>query len=329
MRKKFPHKLHLSSIRRSFIGEALVRLKTHSRLEAKLRAGEFVITAETTPPDAASAAAVLDKASCLKNNVDALNVTDGAGARAHMSAFAAATILAQDGFEPVLQFTVRDRNRLAIQGEMIGAAALGISNILCLHGDSVTKGDQPNAKSVEDLDSIGLIATAHRLREEGSLPSGRVIDPTPALYIGAADMPHDPGPDFSPAKLEAKIDAGADFFQTQFAYDLEVLERYMSRLRGYGITDRAHFIIGVGPLTSAKSARWMNEKLFGVYVPEHVIERLENASNAADEGKRICLELIDGFRQVTGVAGAHVMTPRGEQVIANTLAELRAPAPVL
>ncbi len=297
-------------------------MKTMSRLEAKLSAGEFVMTAETTPPDAATEGAVLDKTACLKGMVDAINVTDGAGARTHMSAFAAATILARHGFESVLQFTVRDRNRLAIQGEMIGAAALGINNILCLYGDSVSKGDQPEAKSVEDIDSIGLIETARLLRDEGCLPSGRTIDPPPRLFIGAAETPRDPGPDFSPDKIETKIAAGADFFQTQFAYDLDVLQRYMTRLGEYGIPERAHFIIGVGPLTSAKSARWMNDNLFGVFVPEHVVARLEGASDQAAEGQRICLELIEGFRQIPGVAGAHVMAPRGEQVIAETLAEL-------
>ena len=299
-------------------------MKSSGRLEAKLRAKKFVVTAEITPPDASSEAAVLAKVEGLLGLVDAVNVTDGAGARAHMSAFAAAVILARHGLEPILQYTVRDRNRLAIQGEMIGAPALGIPNLLCLHGDSITKGDQPEAKAVEDLDSRGLLTTARMLRDEGKLPSGRAIDPAPKLFIGAADSPRDPGPDFSTKGLEAKIAAGADFFQTQFVYDIEVLKRYMERLRDAGVTENAFFIVGVGPLSSAKSARWMRENLFGVHVPDAVIARLEGAADQAAEGRRICAELIEGFRQVPGVSGAHLMSPAGSKAIALTLKDMGA-----
>jgi methylenetetrahydrofolate reductase (NADPH) len=206
---------------------------------------------------------------------------------------------------------------------------LGIPNLLCLHGDAITKGDQPDAKPVEDLDSRGLMATARMLRDEGKLPSGRVIDPPPRLFIGAADSPRDPGADFNTKGLEAKIAAGCDFFQTQFVYDLGVLERYMARLRDAGITERAFFIVGVGPLSSAKSARWMRENLFGVHVPDAVIARLEAAADQAEEGRRICAELIEGFRQVRGVSGAHIMSPTGSKAIAATLALLGSrPAPV-
>jgi methylenetetrahydrofolate reductase (NADPH) len=168
---------------------------SNGRLEALLRSGAFVMTAETSPPDAAAQAAVLERAGCLKGLADAVNVTDGAGARAHMSAFACAVVLAQHGIEPVLQFTMRDRNRLALQGDLIGAATLGIPNILCLHGDDPKNGDQPETKAVYDIDSRGLMATARRLREQGTLPTGRAIVPPPRLFIGAADAPQDPKPD--------------------------------------------------------------------------------------------------------------------------------------
>ncbi len=296
--------------------------RSDGRLEAKLRAGEFVLTAEMTPPDAASEGAVLDRFQPLQGLVDAINVTDGAGARAHMSAFAAAVIMARAGIEPILQFTVRDKNRLAIAGELIGAPALGIPSILCLHGDAIAKGDQPDAKAVEDIDSRGLMSLARQLRDEGKLPSGREIKPAPRLLIGAAETPKDPGPDFNVKGIEAKIAAGADFFQTQFVYDLAVLERYMARLREAGITERAFFIIGVGPLASAKSARWMRENLFGVSIPDHVIERLDRAQDQAAEGRRICCELIQGMRGIQGVAGAHLMSPVGIKSIALTLQEL-------
>ena len=165
------------------------------RLEALLRAGEFAITAETSPPDAGTAEPVLARAGCFKGHADAVNVTDGAGAKAHMSALAAAAILARDGIEPVLQFTVRDRNRMALQGDLLGAAALGIPNILCLHGDDPTTGDQPETKPVYDIDSRALMTTARRLRDEGALPSGRKTEPRARLFIGCADSPVDPKPD--------------------------------------------------------------------------------------------------------------------------------------
>ncbi|MEZ5775414.1 MAG: methylenetetrahydrofolate reductase [Hyphomicrobiaceae bacterium] len=241
-----------------------------------------------------------------------------------MSALATAAIMAQNGIEPILQFTVRDRNRLALEGDLIGAPALGIPSILCLHGDGIEKGDQPEAKAVYDIDSRGLMSLARSMRDEGKLPSGRAISPPPRLMIGAADSPSDPKPDFKPSGLEAKIAAGADFFQTQFVYDLDAFARYMAVLRAHGITERAFFIAGVGPISSAKSARWMNENLFGVHVPEHVIARIERSGDEAREGRRVCIEIIEGLRQIQGVAGAHLMSPRGEKAIAEVLDELPA-----
>lgn len=298
-------------------------MKSKGQLEAKLAAGEFVITAETTPPDGADEASVMDKVGCLKGLVDAVNVTDGAGARAHMSALATCAIMAKNGIEPVLQFTVRDRNRLAIQGEMIGAPALGIHSILCLHGDSITNGDQPDAKPVEDTDSRGLMAMAKHMRDTGTFPapSGRKIDPAPGLLIGGAETPRDPDENFNTKGIEGKIEAGVDFFQTQFAYDIEVLKRYMGALNDSGITEKAYFIVGVGPIMSAKSARWMTENLFGVHVPEHVIKRIEGAEDEKAEGRKVCAELVEQFKEIKGISGAHLMAPRGEKAIAQTLTE--------
>lgn len=299
----------------------MTALKSDGQLEAKLRAGEFVLTAEMTPPDAASAEAVLAKAGALKGLVDACNVTDGAGAKAHMAPMAAAAILARHGIEPILQFTVRDRNRLAIQADYIGAPALGIPNILCLHGDGIEKGDQPEAKSVVDLDSRGLLSMARSMRDTGLFPSGRKIEPAPRLFIGAADSPQDPKPDFEPKGLLGKIEAGADFFQTQFVYDLAVVKRYMARLADFGVLEKAFFIMGVGPLGSAKSARWMNANLFGVNVPEATIARIEAAEDQAKEGRKICAEIIQGLREIKGVGGAHIMAPQGEKAIVKLFEE--------
>jgi methylenetetrahydrofolate reductase (NADPH) len=295
--------------------------KSNGRLEALLRGGAFVITAETSPPDAAAASAVTERAGYLKGLADAVNVTDGAGARAHMSATACAAVLAQHGIEPVLQMTVRDRNRLALQGDLIGAATLGIPNILCLHGDDPRNGDQPETKPVHDIDSRGLLAMACRLREEGVLPSGRAIAPPPRLFIGAADTPQDPRGDWRPEALRAKIQAGADFVQTQYCFDLALLRRYLARLAEHGIMERLFIIVGIGPLASAKSARWMNENLFGVHIPLPVIDRLEQARDQRAEGRKICTELLQELAETPGVAGAHLMAPNQEQAIAEAIAE--------
>jgi methylenetetrahydrofolate reductase (NADPH) len=295
--------------------------KSAGRLEALLRAGTFVMTAETSPPDAASETAVMERAGILKGLADAVNVTDGAGAKAHMSAFACAALLARHGIEPVLQFTVRDRNRLALQGDLIGAGALGIPNILCLHGDDPKNGDQPETKPVYDIDSRALMTTARRLREEGVLPTGRPVAPPPRLFIGAADSPQDPRPDWKPEGLAAKIAAGADFVQTQYCFDLALLRRYLARLKDHGLLERLFIIVGIGPIASAKSARWMNDNLFGVHVPDSLIARLEGASDQRTEGRKICVELLQELAEIEGVAGAHLMAPRQEQAIAEAIAE--------
>jgi methylenetetrahydrofolate reductase (NADPH) len=296
-------------------------LSSDSGLKTVLESGNFAVTAETSPPDAADAATVLECAGCLKGVVDAVNVTDGAGARAHMSALACAAILARNGIEPVLQFTTRDRNLIALQGDLVGAAALDIPNMLCIRGDDVAAGDQPDATSVHDLDSVGLIKTAKSMRDEGRFPSGRAIDPKPVLFIGAADAPSDPGPEFDAGGLLAKIDAGADFVQTQFAFDIDVLKRYMARLCDAGVPERVYYIVGVGPIASAKSARWMNENLMGVHVPEAIIKRLEGAADQKAEGREICVELLQQFQEIDGIHGVHLMGPRQEQTIASIVSE--------
>ena len=287
--------------------------------ETVLRSGKFAVTAETSPPDAADEGAVLARAGCLKGVVDAVNVTDGAAARAHMSALAAAAVLARHGIEPVLQLTTRDRNRLALQGDLLGAAVLGIPNILCLGGDDVAAGDQPETKAVHDLDTRGLVETARRMRDEGRFPSGRTIDPAPRLFIGTVDTPHDPQPDFTTANMQAKIDAGAGFFQTQFAFDTDILKRYMERLWQDSIPEKAYFIVGIGPVASAKSARWMNDNLAGVHVPDSVIERLQGAKDERAEGRRICVELLQQLAEIKGVHGAHLMGPNVEQDVAEVV----------
>ncbi len=278
-------------------------------LRELLAAGVFAVTAEVTPPLSADPAPLLARAAPLRDQADAINVTDAAGARVAMSSFAAAAILARQGIEPVLQLTCRDRNRIALAGDLIGAAALGVRNILVLHGDAPEGGDLPEAKPVYDLDSRAVIALARRMRDGGGLPSGRAIEPAPNLFIGAADTPLDPPAGWEPSGLQRKAEAGADFIQTQFCFDLEVARRYLGRLADFGLTERLKILIGVGPIASARSARWMRDKLFGVAVPDGIIARLEGADDEAAEGRRICVELIQGLAEIPGVAGVHVMAP--------------------
>jgi methylenetetrahydrofolate reductase (NADPH) len=291
-----------------------------ANLEEKIRSGRFVITAEIVPPLSAGPAKLLAEAELLAGKVDAMNLTDAAAGKTSMSSFAAAAILAANGHEPILQVTCRDRNRIALAGDLIGAAAQGIRNLLILKGDDPKGGDQPDAKPVFDYESGQLLALARDMRDKGTLPSGRKVEPPPRFFIGGADVPRRPDANWKAAPLLAKIEAGADFVQTQFCFDLDIARAYIGRLREEKIIDRLAVIIGVGPIRSAKSARWMNENLFGVHVPDATIQRLEGAKDQAAEGRAICAELIAGLREIRGVAGAHVMAPaQGPEAIAQVL----------
>ncbi len=294
-----------------------------SQLKNKIRAGEFVITAEIVPPLSAAGTKLLHEADQLKGKVDAINLTDAAAGRTSMSSFAAAAILVAAGHEPVLQVTCRDRNRIALAGDLIGAAAQGIENLLMLRGDDPKGGDQPDAKPVFDFESIDLLKLARDMRDKGELPSARKIESPPQFFIGGAEVPRRPDAKWSPVGLQKKIEAGADFVQTQFGFDLDVVRAYIEQLRNDGILEKLAVIIGVGPIRSAKSARWMNENLFGVTVPEAIIARIEAATDQAAEGRRVCAELIKGLQAIPGVAGAHVMAPaQGPDAIAAVLDSL-------
>lgn len=282
-----------------------------SRLRQSIESETFVVTAEIVPPLSANASRLVAAAASLGSAVTAINVTDAAAGRTTMSSFAAAALLAAHGYEPVLQVTCRDRNRIALAADLIGASAQGVHNLLILRGDDPAGGDQPEAKQVFDLESAALMTLARDMRDQGTLPSGRTIEPPPQFFIGAADVPRVPDEKWESKWLLRKIDGGAQFLQTQFCFDLGLAERYIGRLRADGITERLGVILGVGPIRSAKSARWMNENLFGVHVPEQVIERLERSADPAAEGRRICAELIEGLRDIPGVAGAHIMAPGG------------------
>jgi methylenetetrahydrofolate reductase (NADPH) len=280
-------------------------------LATKLDSGQFVITAEIAPPASGQPTEFLESARLLAGLVDAVNVTDAAGARVAMSSLAASVLLMNEGFDPILQMTCRDRNRIAIQGDLLGASALGVRNLLVLHGDNPEAGDHPDAKAVFDLSSREVVEAARRMRDEGVLLSGRELKARPDFFLGSADTPRHPEPGGQPFGLLSKKEAGAQFIQTQFVFDPDMAERYIAQLAEFRSLKRLHIIFGVGPIRSAKSARWMNSNLFGVSVPEHVIARLDAASNPEEEGIAICAELMRAFSDMPGVAGVHLMSPTG------------------
>jgi methylenetetrahydrofolate reductase (NADPH) len=286
-------------------------------LKEKLKSGRFVMTAEITPPVSCDPADLLVKAAPFKGLADAVNVTDGAGARAHLAAVTAAGILLHNGIEPILQFTCRDRNRIALQSDLMAAAALGVRNLLMLKGDDPKQGDQPDAKPVFDLDTVGLTQMAVTMRDKGELPNGRKVAGRAEFFIGAADAPIDPPAGWEPKSLNAKIAAGSEFAQTQFCMDAGVLRRYMTRLSEHGV--KLPMLIGISPLRSAKSARWMREKLFGTIISDAIVERMDRARDAAAEGVKICLELLEEFAAIPGVAGVHLMAPGNESAIVDVL----------
>jgi|SRR5579871_3087595 len=292
-----------------------------SALARELQGGRFVVTAELTPPVSTMLDGLIAQAQRLKGLAVAVNVTDGAGAKTHLSSLVASGMLARNGVEPILQITCRDRNRLAIQADLLGAAAMGIRNVLVLGGDDPRAGDQPDTKPVFDLSSGTLLAMAHAMRRERKLPSGTPIGGDFDLVLGAADMPVDPPPDWHPKSLIAKADAGADFVQTQFCMDAGIVRRYAGRLLDLGIAQRVPVLIGVCPIPSARSARWMREKLMGTIIPDHFIERLEKAADPRAEGMRLCADFMRELGQIPGIAGAHVMAPVNPSAVPDVIAQ--------
>jgi methylenetetrahydrofolate reductase (NADPH) len=280
-----------------------------SELQRRLLDGSFVITAELSPPVSTDPSEFIERALALRSAVTAINVTDGAGSKAHMSSLAASHFLVRNGVEPILQMTCRDRNRIALQAELLGAAALGVRNILALRGDDPKLGDQPDTKPVFDLDTQALLATAQRMRRERTLPSGVEIKGKVNLVLGAAELPVDPPAGWRPQGLVSKMEAGAQFIQTQFCMDIGVVRRYAARLLELGVAQKLPVLIGVAPIPSARSARWMKEKLYGAIISDRIVERLERAADPKAEGIAICVELLQQLAETPGVAGAHVMAP--------------------
>jgi 5,10-methylenetetrahydrofolate reductase len=289
--------------------------------EQACRSGRFVVTAEIAPPDSADPDTLIERARGFQGLVDAVNITDGAGGNCHMSSVAASAILAEHGLTPVYQVACRDRNRIAIQGDLLGAAALGVRNVLCLTGDDVSRGDQPQAKPVFDLDSVSLLGIARAMRDEGQFASGRKLEAAPRLFLGATANPFVPPHLERVANLEKKIEAGAQFIQTQFCFDVPALEAFMREVRARGLHRHCKFIVGVGALKSAKALRRMAALVPGVHIPEQVIERIGRAEDQADEGKRVCIETIHALAQIEGVGGVHLMGHKNDDVLRHIIVE--------
>jgi methylenetetrahydrofolate reductase (NADPH) len=281
-------------------------LRSESRLERLLHEGVFCVTAEVVPPRSGDGRAVTEQARGLIGYADAVNVTDNPTSSAHMSAVAGAALVAEAGLEPVVQMTSRDRNRLGLTSDLMGAWALGARNILCLTGDPPEVGDHPHARTVYDLSVMELIGLARQLRQEGRLLSGAQIDRPPRFFIGVADVPLAPGYRFD--RLEEKAEAGADFVQTQIVFDIDAFESWAEKASTRGIFERMFVLAGVAVVRGAKSARYIRDHLPGVMVPDRVIELLEDAGpDGETEGVRLTVEVVAKLKAIQGIAGIHVM----------------------
>lgn len=289
------------------------------RLERVLRAGKFAVTTEIAPPDSADPNEVYERAHVFDGCVDAINVTDGSGANCHMSSISVCSLLTRLGYAVVTQVSCRDRNRIAIQGDVLGAAAMGSANILCLTGDGVQAGDHPQAKPVFDLDSLSLLEMIRTMRDESHFQSGRKLTHPPHVFLGAAENPFAPPRDFRALRLAKKVAAGAQFIQTQWCYDVPMLAEFMRRVRDMGLHEQLFILVGVGPLASARAAEWIRTNVPGIHIPDGIIARLRGAEKQKTEGKKICIDIIQQVREIEGVAGVHVMAYRQEEAVAEII----------
>lgn len=307
-------------------------MKAGSRLERILRAGHFAVTSELSPPDSADPEDAREAIAVLADSVDAMNATDGSGAHCHMSSVAICTLVNQAGYDPVLQIGCRDRNRIAIQGDVLGAHALGARNVLCLTGDDVTAGDQPQAKRVFDFDCMHLLRTLKIMRDKSMFLSGRPLKSAPKLFLGAASNPFVQPYDWRPLRLAKKVEAGADFIQTQYCYDIPRLKTFMQRVCDMGLHEKVFILVGVGPLRSERAAEFMRNNVPGVHIPDEVVERLRQTPKKEKraEGKKICVELIQQIQEIPGVSGIHIMAYRQEKMVKSIVEEAGLlPRPVL
>lgn len=298
-----------------------VGAQPRSRLEARLRSGRFVVTAEMQVTNGADPDEVRRLATGLRGKVDAANCTDNSAARPHLSSLAAGHLTAESGVEPIAQLTCRDRNRLALQADLLGAAALGIPNVLLLTGDDVSAGDHPEAKPIFDIDSLHLLQIARRLRDEGTYLSGRALTSRPNYFIGAAENPFAPPYDFRPTRLAKKADAGAEFVQTQLCFNVPRLREFMARVVDAGLLERVFLIVSVYIARSARALRHMRDIVPGIDVPDAVMARIEGApaSRQAEEGATLALETVAALRETRGVSGVHLISIKGQEAIVRLI----------
>ncbi|HUV61889.1 MAG TPA: methylenetetrahydrofolate reductase [Thermoplasmata archaeon] len=291
-------------------------MKAGSDLEKVFEAGKFAVTAEIGPPQSANPEPLVHHAKLLKGSADAFNLTDNQTAVVRLSSIASAAIVMREGIEPVIQMTCRDRNRIALQSDLLGASAIGVKNVLCLTGDHQTFGNEKGAKSVFDFDSISELYTFDRLRTEGLQSGGNVIeDEPPKLYLGCAENPFATPYEFRAMRLAKKINAGADFVQTQAIFDMDMFEKWMDEVRGRGLDKKVHIMAGVIPMKTAGAARYMKNKVPGMIVPNHIIDRMKNASDPKEEGIKLCVEQIEAFKNMKGVHGVHIMAVKWEEIV--------------
>jgi methylenetetrahydrofolate reductase (NADPH) len=298
-------------------------MKTASRLEKVLESGAFAVTSECGPPRGADPQAIREKGELLKDCVDAINVTDNQTSVVRMSSIAACVILKGMGLEPIVQMTTRDRNRIALQSDLLGAAALGMNNLLCLSGDHQRFGDNPTAKNVYDIDSIQLIQAVHRMREEGKFINGQEIKTPPKFFIGAAANPFADPFAIRVPRLAKKAAAGVDFIQTQCIYNMDKFRKWMKGVVDRGLHEKVKILAGVTPMKSVGMAQYMKKSVPGMDVPDEIIKRLREAGkgNAAKEGIKICVETIQQLREMEGVAGVHIMAIEWEEKVPEMVKE--------
>ncbi|CAK7256611.1 MULTISPECIES: methylenetetrahydrofolate reductase [unclassified Shinella] len=287
------------------------------RLERVLRRGEFAVTTELNPPDSANPEDVYERAAVFDGWVDGINAVDASGANCHMSSVGICALLTRMGYAPIMQIACRDKNRIAIQGDVLGGAAMGVCNIMCLTGDGVQAGDQPGAKPVFDLDCMSLLETVRIMRDNSKFLSGRKLTTPPKVFLGAAINPFAPPYDFRPYRLAKKIEAGAQFVQSQYCFDVPMFREYMKKVRDLGLDEKCYILVGVGPMASAKTAKWIRSNVPGIHIPDSVIARLEGAQDQKKEGKQLCIDIINEVKEIEGVSGIHVMAYRQEEYVAE------------
>ena len=290
-------------------------MKAGTNLEKILDSGGFAVTAEAGPPKGASATVIQRKGEMLRHCCDAVNITDNQTAIVRMASIAGCILLKQQGVDPVMQIVCRDRNRIAIQSDVLGAVALGISNVLCLSGDHQKFGNHPTAKNVFDIDSIQLIQTLKNMRDEKKFLSGEDITGEVPLFIGAVENPYADPFKFRVTRLAKKVKAGADFIQTQAIYDVAKFGKWMEMVADRGLDKQVHILAGVIPIRSAGMARYMRDYVSGVSVPDEIVTRMEEAKTAKEEGLRIALEVIEQLKEIPGVHGIHIMAIGWEDAV--------------